>query len=199
MSEYTDLPEMREPAIGLEALATGGPLRFAVEGKPYQLRQPTPEELAEAQNVQRTARLLRSFDPEIAALAAHRATPEQNAGIEALKDLYERVLHSDQAAKHMTAEQRRYLDERINGLYDVLATQTAADPLLNAYSAERRDLWMARKLLQDDGGKALDFDAQSFAVQAAAQRAAADLVQEFGIVPFGWVILLAGLLHSTDT
>ena len=96
--------------------------------------------------------------------------------------------------------QRLYDDiVRFAGSNEVIASQTAADPLLNAYSAERRNIWLAKHLLQDGNGKALAFDEQPKVVREAAIEAASDLLTEVGLVPFGWVMQAAALLASTAT
>ena len=194
-----DLPEFSEPAQTLEEIANGAPLRFTVGGEKYQLRAPTPEEKAEAENAQTAARLLRSFDPEVAQLAQLPATAEQNAGLLELRDLYEKVLHSEQGQTILSKEQKRYIDGIINSLYEQLERRTAAEPLLDSYSARRRNIWLARHLLQDQDGRALDFNAIGIAAQEAAIDEAGRLLRDYSLLPFELVLQLGRLSSSIDT
>jgi hypothetical protein len=173
------LPEFTSVHVSFDDLVSGEPIPFDVGNDHYFIRQPLPHERDDADREYTKALLKLKADPEIQALQKQPA-PESE------RNLY--IGLAEQMRSLLKAEdddqRARYWERRINRMYTMAETRTAAGDILDSHPARVRNRWLASRLLLDEDKQPVSYDEQSIIVQDAALRIVSEMMIRVRTIPF---------------
>jgi hypothetical protein len=173
------LPEFTSVNVSFENLVTGEPIPFEVSDDQYFIRQPLPYERDAADREYEKALLKLKADPEIQELQQQKAPEAERELFIGLAEQMRLLIKAEEDPQRI-----RYWERRINRMYTLAETRTAAGDILDSHPARVRNRWLASRLLLDKDKQPVAYNKQPIFVQDAALRIVSEMMLRIKTIPF---------------